>query len=242
MDRIELHFPAFPELSENAKIQIGKLGIVHIVAPTRVGKSIHIEECAQDPRFGSVISFMTRPPKLDEPLDAAHFLPDAAETVASLREQVASGRILNITQHPVTGYIYGTYVSEYTHDYNLMPTLTSTISGFRTVPFRTHKTITLTTDPEIWSRRLIEQVEEAPESAQDTLKRLIEAESCYRWAEHDDQTAWLSLAYNHISENAEQLKRMITGGVNHNEILAREEASTMLAAIPGIREHIRQLQ
>ena len=241
MDKIELNLPAFPELSETAKTQIGRLDMIHIIAPTQVGKTLHIEECAKDPRFGSITSFMTRPPKPGESAGAAYFLPNTEETVESLRRQAKEGKILNITQHPATGYIYGSYVTDYTYPYNLMPTLTTVISGFRAVPFRVHKTIAITTDPNVWSERLITKAAQGPNSARDILKRLVEAESCYHWAEQDGQTTWVSLAYNHISENAGHLKQLIVDDNNHDDTHARQEANFMLATIPDMRRQIEQL-
>lgn len=152
--------------------------LVMMIGPSCIGKSTVMEEIVtQDMRFGITGSFTTRAPRPDDS-KSYDYIASTDETLARLCKQIEAGEVVNYTAHPTTHDIYGTYLSEYGHPYNLLDTLATSAGYFRKLPFRNNSIVGVVADPDIWAMRLDQRF---PLGNPARPKRIAEAVMSFGW-------------------------------------------------------------
>ncbi len=178
--------------------------LVMVIGPAAVGKSSLMRAVTGlDSSFGYVHSFTTRPPRKNETSSYTHITESEAQR---LHEQ---GGTVTFAKHPTTGNIYGTTSGSYTAKYNLLDTLSSTVTMYKALPFKQTIAISVTTDPEAWTTWLLERY---PTASDERTKRLKEAISSIEWSLNQTTNhSWLVNTPDNLEQTASQLIEMVLG-------------------------------
>lgn len=199
--------------------------LVMIVGPTAVGKSTIMHTVAEmDERFGYVSSFVTRPPRKGEISTYRHITRQEARQLHDER------RTVTYFEHPTTGVIYGTTADSYTHEYNLLDTLSGSVGLYRSIPFARSVTISLTADPDEWQVWLDSRF---PVPSEERTKRLREALTSIEWSlSQQDDHAWV---VNRPGESSIAARRIIGLAVDpRHESSAPPEATMLLERVKSL--------
>src|SRR5690606_31401115 len=126
--------------------------LIMLVGPSATGKSTVMNQVVEtDSRFGRVKSFTTRPPRHNDEPDQYYYLQPS-----NLDELSRQGEIISQVYFPTTGQVYGTLLSSYQGQYNLLDTLANSVSDYRQLPFKYTMTISLTVRAEEWHKRFLD--------------------------------------------------------------------------------------
>jgi len=174
-----------------------------IVGPTAIGKSTLMREVVRlDSRFSYVQTFTTRPPRTDEESSYLHLSEAEAK---SLKKQ---GKAMTWIEHPTTHFIYGTTAESFQTQYNLLDTLSGTVEMYRTLPFRTTTTVSLTAPTEQWRSQFLTR---HPSESDDALKRLEEAKISIEWSlAQTENHVWLNNPKGKLQHTAQRLIDIVT--------------------------------
>lgn len=174
--------------SESVRRIIKDKLLVMIVAPAAMGKSYVISLTIQtDPRFVAAISFTTRDPR---PGDDGNMrtIPRDSEHIRMLLDLIESGQVVNYAIFPTTGMMYGTDLSSYPGEVNLMPTLANSVETLRHTGYGKCLTIGLIAPPEAWVEWFNTRL---PEPTAEKTARLKEALLSIDWLLQDSNVHWL---------------------------------------------------
>lgn len=174
--------------SENVRQIIKDKTLVMIVAPAAMGKSYVISRAiSANPHFASAISFTTRDPRAGDEGNM-RTIPRDSEHIGILLDLIESGRVVNYTVFPTTGMLYGTDLSSYPGEVNLMPTLANSVETLRRTGFGKCITIGLIAPPETWIEWFNTRF---PEPTAEKTARLKEALLSIAWLLQDRSVRWL---------------------------------------------------
>ena len=201
--------PFNESLAPSVAQELAKKVIVPIIGPSGIGKSTVMQTiCSLDDRFSHSTAFTTRPQRSNEPSDAYHFLPNTPEHYAQIRQDFEDGTIIQYVEHPTTGHIYGTYVTDYTNEYNMLATLSNTVGGFRSVGFVACRAVMLVATAAEWRHRFFAR--NMPEV--EAEKRIAEGITSIEWGlGQGDAVAWITNANGKLTEASKQIISYSTG-------------------------------
>lgn len=202
--------------------------LIMIVGPTAIGKSTLMNHVATiEPAFARVKSFTTRPPRENDEPDQYFYL-----TPESLDEQLGAGTVITDVTLAGTDLHYGTLINSYRGEFNMLDTLAQSVATYRSLPFYSKHTISLTTEPTAWLRWLQTRY---PEPSELKTKRLEEAKVSITWSlAQQNNHHWLINTPDSLEETARQLIRI--GRDEHTQAseTAKQYAMTMLDAIDSL--------
>jgi len=121
-----------------------------VLAPTGVGKSTIIQQVIQAQAnqslstWGEPGSLTTRDRRPDD--SRSYQTADEGITHSALTKRILDGSLTNYSVHP-SGHIYATGPESFTYDYNLMPTLPSSVAALKRAGFKATHTVFLTAEP-----------------------------------------------------------------------------------------------
>lgn len=161
--------------------QIGKVGLVAVVAPFAVGKStVSRTICETDSDFSRVRCFTTRGIRTLETDDAYDFRGNTTNALQGIAREIENGRIVQYIVHPTTGDVYGSHANQYIGRYCLLEALPGSIPQLEELPFKNLAKICLTAEPVVWQRRVQERLTSGDEA--NIKKRLQEGVDNIGWA------------------------------------------------------------
>ena len=173
----ELIYKPAPEIVD----QIGRIGLVAIVAPFAVGKStISKTICKIDTDFSRVRCFTTRNIRPTEGEDAYDFRGNTNDALRNIVSEINQGQIVQYVVHPTTGDVYGSHADQYATRYCLLEALPGSIPQLEGLPFKSLAKICLVVEPEVWEERVQERFMGGDE--ENIKKRLQEGISNVEWA------------------------------------------------------------
>ena len=136
--------------SKNVVAKLHDKTLVMIIAPAAMGKSYIISRAiAADSRFAQTISFTTRDQRAEDEGNM-RTIPRDNEHMSLLLDMIGAGQVVNYAIFPTTGMIYGTDLSSYPGQINLMPTLANSVETLRRTGFGECITVGLVAPPETW--------------------------------------------------------------------------------------------
>lgn len=174
--------------ADSVRRVIASKALLMVVAPAAMGKSYVISHAiAADPHFAQTISFSTRDPR---PGDEGNMrtIPRDNEHIGLLLDLIEAGQLVNYAIFPTTGMVYGTDLSSYPGEVNLMPTLANSVDTLRRTGFGKSITIGLVAPPETWAAWFNARF---PEPTSEKTARLKEALLSIAWLLQDDSVCWL---------------------------------------------------
>lgn len=201
--------------------------LIMIVGPTGIGKSTLMNQlCALDPSFRRVRSFTTRQPRENDEENQYIYL-----TSEQLDNHLGTGDVITDVTFPGTDIHYGTLTESYPSDFNLLDTLASSVSTYRSLPFYQTITVSLTTDPAAWASWLSTRL---PEHDENRTKRLEEARQSVNWSlTQTDNHYWLTNTPGDIATPVQQLLQIVKGQ-GQNFTTPPESATAMLDTIDSL--------
>lgn len=162
--------------------------LVMIIAPAAMGKSHIISHAvAAQPHFAQTISFTTRDPRAGDEGNM-RTIPRDEQHISTLLDLVEAGQVVNYAIFPTTGMLYGTDLSSYPGEINLMPTLANSVDTLRHTGFGRCISVGLIAPPETWATWFNARF---PEPTQEKTARLKEALLSISWLLEDSETRWL---------------------------------------------------
>ncbi|HEX8182668.1 MAG TPA: hypothetical protein VF575_03640 [Candidatus Saccharimonadales bacterium] len=161
--------------------QIGRVGLVAMVAPFAVGKStISKTICDIDTDFSRVRCFTTRSIRPTEGEDAYDFRGNSTDALRKIATEIKEGQIVQYVVHPTTGDVYGSHADQYATRYCLLEALPGSIPQLEDLPFKSLAKICLAVEPGVWKERVQERLIIGDED--NIKKRLQEGISNIEWA------------------------------------------------------------
>lgn len=202
--------------------------LVMIVAPAAMGKSYVISRAIEaNPRFAQTVSFTTRDPRAGDDGNM-RTIPRDNEHIGILLDLIESGQVVNYTIFPTTGMMYGTDLSSYPGEVNLMPTLANSAETLRRTGFGECITIGLVAPLDTWQMWFNTRF---PELTQEKTARLKEALLSISWLLQDSSVRWLINRDGEIDTVAQEL---IT--IAENDVVTHQD--TAISYARAIREYI----
>lgn len=149
--------------------------LVMLVGPSAIGKSTVMNQVTKlDQRFSRVKSFTTRHPRANDEPDQYFYLQ-----AGDLDQLASTGDIVSQVTFPTTGQTYGTLLSSYPGNYNLLDTLANSVETYRQLPFKATTAISLTTTASTWLEWFLSRY---PAPSDEAEKRLQEARLSIGWS------------------------------------------------------------
>jgi hypothetical protein len=201
--------------------------LVLVVAPTSMGKSTVINRVTElDERFGTVGSFTTRDPRPDETGKQFTYIPHSDEGLGKLFERIKKQEIVQYMVHPTTKHLYGTDISHYPKQYNLLDFIYKNIEGIRKLPFAASPVISISAEPSQWLYWFNLRF---PEGHPERHKRRDEAIACLRWllAQQIHLVHWVVNTPGNIDAAAQEVIRIGLGS-HTNDLSGRVYAEQSL--------------
>lgn len=131
--------------------QLENKTLVMVVGPACAGKTTVIDEVSKtDGRFGIVGSFTTRDPRADEGGKKFAYIPHTDEGLEKLFRRIKNKEVVQYMVHPTTKHIYGSDVSDFAGEYNLLDAIASSVDQLRTLPFKHTRIIGLVAGTSQW--------------------------------------------------------------------------------------------
>lgn len=219
--------------SSEVVAQLGQKVIIMLVGPSCIGKSTLMQAVTQrDDRFSITGSFTSRPPRLDDSGKTYDYIEHIDTELTQLFTQIGQGQVVNYAVHPTTKYVYGSYISQYAKEFNMLDTLASSVEGFRRIPFKECPVVGMAAEPAHWLGWFDSRF---PNGHPDRLKRRDEAIQSLEWliAEPQDMLHWVINAPDGLERAAEQVIAIATHQSPGDEA-GRSVAEAMLAAAKDI--------
>ena len=186
--------------------QLGGKSIVMLVGPAAIGKSSVMEKVIQlDPRFKRVPVFSTRTPRPDDEPGMFRNIPHDDEHVTQLLNKIEAGDVVQYAIHPTQGTIYGTDITDYPGEYNLLATLSGAVGQMRRLPFHESHTIGLITPAKNWKEWFTDRY---PDGHPERSKRLMEAALSMEWLieeDIEDKVTWILNTPGHPNKAAAEI-------------------------------------
>ncbi len=159
--------------------QLAEKTLVMFVAPVAVGKSFLMNRTVEtDGDFSRVPVFTTRDPREDVAPGLVRCFPHDVGHVSALLDIIENGEIVQYAVHPTSGRIYGSEITDYPNEYNMLATLSGGVEQLRKLPFKGTSTLGIAVRPDIWLQRLDKRY---PEASSERTKRLAEAALSLDW-------------------------------------------------------------
>ena len=179
--------------NEHVAAQAGAIVMKLLVGPSCTGKSTVISgvTAARPDSHGRVVSFTTRPKRVDDDPKLYLFLRHDEETLHSIKDLVLKRELMQFAPHPTQPVIYGSLRKAYNKPNMLMDCLSTAVSGLERLPFQKVKIFGVVAEPEQWWQRFDTRYPEAREP-QERLKRAKEAGQSVSWLlEHAADIIWV---------------------------------------------------
>lgn len=163
--------------------------LVMLVGPAAIGKSFlmnHLVEIDED--FGRVPVFTTRDPRPDDEPGMFRCVPHDDEHVGALLDKIEAREVVQYAVHPTSGRIYGSMLDDFSHEFNLLATLSDVVDHLSQQPFKNTVVIGLAAKPEIWQKRFNERY---PTQTGEREKRLKEAVKSLNWLLDSTTVKWV---------------------------------------------------
>ncbi|HVV67347.1 MAG TPA: hypothetical protein VHB72_04785 [Candidatus Saccharimonadales bacterium] len=214
--------------SEEVCAELATVTMVPIVGPLAVGKSTCMEMVrALDNDFGRVQSFTTRDRREGEAEDEYRWRGHTQEAVDAIAEEVREGQLVQCVVHPTTGVVYGSDLSDFSHSYTMLDTLSTAVPALRALPFRKMVEMTLVSSPFMWD---IGVAARSAQVSEDELeKRIKEGVQSLEWSlEQGGGMAWIKNAFDAPRQTAEEIIGVARGLREPNP--ANRQAGELLLA------------
>ncbi len=209
---------------------LGNKVIVPVIGPTAVGKSSIMDmACDHNSDFYRARSFTTRPQRPNEADDTYRFLPHNQHTIDELQQKMQQKTLVQIIQHPATGYIYGSEIQDYPAAYNLIDMLPKEMPKIRQLPFGYCLSVAVSTHWPAWHAWFLERHQQNP-NLDDSRARLQEAYENLTWSLDDAHTSWLKNERGRLETAARNLVNMARGELSSDPV-ARILGKEMLESI-----------
>lgn len=184
--------------SETVARVIGEKALLMFVGPSAIGKTYIMNTIAEmDNAFGRVPVFTTRDARNDDDPDMFRHFPFTDQSVNGLIDgfEAVDSTVVQYAVHPTNHHIYGTVVTDYPSEYNMLATLASAVPGLRRLPFQKTHVIGMVTEGGLWAHRFTERF---PEDTKERGDRLREARSSLQWLlqQYQDDPASVHWIYN----------------------------------------------
>lgn len=196
---------------DTIKKQLESKTLILVVSPTSMGKSTVIKRVTElDERFGVVGSFTTRDPRPDESGKKFTYIPHTEEGLNSLFQRIEKHEVVQYMIHPTTKHIYGTDISHYPKQYNMLDYIYSGIEGIRRLPFAASPVISIVAEPSQWVFWMNQRY---PGGHPERHKRLDEAMLCFRWllAQPIQTVHWVVNKDGQLDQSAQEVIRIGLG-------------------------------
>ena len=235
-------------LNEETKVRIAKLAaeqakyrphaatraklaektLVMLVSATCMGKSTIMRELADEiPTVGTIT---TRPARQDDAHDRYEYFEHSDTGLAPLLHDIETGKLVQYTVNPHSGFIYGSRVEDYPGEINIGDYFSTVVDDFKDYGFKRTIPISVITDPASWLRRFEARF---PAGYPDRQARLREAVESLEWSLSRADTQWV-INHNGASQvAAASVKTIIQGETAQNQAEAKELA---LQCIRQIKE------
>ena len=192
---------------------LGEKNLVMFVGPAAVGKSyLQNRIVDRDIDCGRVSVFTTREAREDDEPGMFRCIPHDDEHVVPLLDKIERGEVVQYAVHPTSGRLYGSELSDYGKQFNLLATLSGIVNNLRQLPFQTTTVIGLAVEPDIWLRRFYDR----PMSDDERQKRLGEAVVSLQWLldpAHLQEVIWV----DNTSEDDSGAVQAIINAVKYNK-------------------------
>lgn len=198
-------YHALPEVEQ----LIADKELVMVVAPTAMGKTFIMREAEKlDREFARVEIFTSRERRPDDDPAMVHLIPHTDEGLNAILDLIEAHRVIQYVIHPTQKKIYGTLAEHHPGTYNLLATLSNTVSYLKTIPFKKHHVIGLVADPETWEQWFISRY---PTVSEDRGKRLQEAIRSLEWLleQPSGEVKWLHNTENEPQKVARELIEIV---------------------------------
>ncbi len=103
-----------------------------LVAPTSMGKSVIMETAAAlEPKtFGTAGTFTNRPSRLDDSGRQYEYIPLTPVATSNILDAIDRQELVQYAVHPTTKYIYGSRISHYKSENNMLDMLSNGVKAF----------------------------------------------------------------------------------------------------------------
>lgn len=195
-----------------------------LVGPTAIGKSTVMNEVVTiNADFSRVTGFTTRAPRSNDEPGHYRYL-----SVDDVKQIEARGDVVQSAINAGTGDIYGTELVDYSGRYCLKDTLSSAVSDFTKLPFKSHITISLTANPDDWLNWVLDRY---PEPSLERTKRLKEAKQSIEWSLAQPSMLWLVNRPAGVNDSAQSLIQLVK---QPQQVEVPREPAKMLTIIQNL--------
>jgi guanylate kinase len=204
--------------SDDLAKQLEAKTIVLVIGPSCAGKSTVIREVVRlDPRFGLVGSFTTRLKRADEGGKEFTYIPHNEEGLEKLFARIEKREIIQYSVYPTTKNFYGTDISDYPKDFNILDTAASSVAGFRHLPFKASPAMGLVVEASQWQAWFDQRF---PVGHPERGRRVDEAVMSLSWLlnQSADDVSWVINEYGKAEDAAREVIRISLGeskGMEH---------------------------
>lgn len=160
--------------------------------------------------YGKTRNFTSRPRRPDDDPKRYYYYEHTDEGLQPVLERIASGTNLQHNIDPFSGYVYGSEIDDYPHQFNLGDIWSTSIDGFRQLGFGSLRIFSVVTDPEHW-QLWFERRFPADHPLREA--RLKEAAQSLTWSLAQTATdhAWVINRPDHIESAAQFVDTVVRG-------------------------------
>lgn len=196
-----------------------------LVGPTATGKSTIMNRVAElDRDFGRVSGFTTRAKRANDEAGLYRYL-----TTEEAKQIINSDQVVQYALNPANGQIYGTDIGDYRHPFNMKDTLSGAVAGYRKLPFKAHRTISVTVPTDAWIGWLDTR---HPKGSPERKTRLLEAKQSIEWSlEQHVEHSWIVNRPNDVTSAALELINSVRSGIVSD---CPDEVTIMLSRIDDL--------
>lgn len=221
----ELQDVYMPNQQVAAELQTKTL--IMLVGPTCVGKTTIMQEVVQtDKHFAITGTFTTRERREDDHSKNYAYIPHNDQGIAQVYDMVKSGKAVQYALHPTSGRIYGSDISHYPKEFDMLDTLSAAVANIEQLPARKTVVIGVAVAPEHWRQWFGIRF---PAGHPDRHKRLLEAIQSLQWLldRPEGTMHWVVNAPNELAEAAQRIIAISTG-VAEDDPTGHETAEALL--------------
>lgn len=212
--------------NESVAAELRNKTLLMLVGPSCIGKSTLMREVVTiDDRFAITGTFTTREPRDEENGKNYTFYSNSDTGIEQIYRMVQSGSVVQYAVHPTTKDIYGSVISDYPSDYDMLDTLSTAVESIEMLPTKRSEVYGIVAHPDNWHSWFDARF---PDGHPKRESRLKEAADSIRWLlNRQNDVIWILNAPHRETVAAQEIIGSALGTYESNPTLTRIAEATL---------------